>query len=128
MRILNSELEIRVAERTQELEETHRIQDALLDSERAARARADERNATLERPQDTLREYIDTVSHDLRTPLTSIIGEAYMLAKHPDRPEDITRSSGRIDASARRMNAMIHELVETAGGSQATGSRSLVPP
>lgn len=59
-------------------------------------------------------EYIHSISHDLRAPLTVIQGQAQMIQRHPDEAESIQRSTEAIITSAHRMNAMIRELVDSA--------------
>lgn len=43
---------------------------------------------TLERTNEAMREFVATASHDLRTPLSSVIGFAETLAHHPDQLGD----------------------------------------
>ena len=59
-------------------------------------------------------EYIHSISHDLRAPLTVIQGQAQMIQRHPCEPELVLRSTESIIASAQRMNAMIRALVDSA--------------
>ncbi len=66
------------------------------------------RRETDEQREDLLRG----VSHDLRTPLTSVLLQAQRLAGHAD--EDVRRRGEGIVASARRMDALIRDLVDSA--------------
>lgn len=59
-------------------------------------------------------EYIHSISHDLRAPLTVIQGQAQVIQRNPDRVEVVQRSVDAILASTRRMNAMIRDLVDSA--------------
>jgi PAS domain S-box-containing protein len=61
-----------------------------------------------EQREDLLR----AVSHDLRTPLTSLLLQAHRLASHPD--QDVKRRGEVITNGARRMEALISDLVESA--------------
>ena len=70
----------------------------------------------LMREQDR-EEYVHTISHDLRAPLTVILGQAQllerMLAKMGLRGREM-RGAEAIVTSAQRMNAMIQDLVDRA--------------
>lgn len=59
-------------------------------------------------------EYIHSVSHDLRAPLTVIQGHAQMIQHHPDDVELVQRSTKAIVTSSHRMNTMIRDLVDSA--------------
>ncbi len=62
-------------------------------------------------------EYIHTISHDLRTPLTIIQGHAQLLQQALDKAGlsyFARRSSEAIVTSTRQMNAMIQDLVDSA--------------
>jgi PAS domain S-box-containing protein len=61
-----------------------------------------------EQREDLLR----AVSHDLRTPLTSVLLQAHRLISHPD--PDLRRRGEIITSGARRMEALIRDLVESA--------------
>ena len=61
-----------------------------------------------EQREDLLR----AVSHDLRTPLTSVLLQAHRLAAHAD--PDLRRRGEVITSGARRMEALIRDLVESA--------------
>ncbi len=66
-----------------------------------------------ERREDLLR----AVSHDLRSPLTAILGQAELLLRALDRAGMAgreRRNAEGIITSARRMNAMIQDLVDSA--------------
>ncbi len=58
--------------------------------------------------------YIHMISHDLRTPLTVILGQGLMIRSAPDRVEMVRKSAGALVTSAERMNAMIQDLVDSA--------------
>lgn len=59
-------------------------------------------------------QYVAMISHDLRTPIAVIQGQAQMAERFAERPEAVRWSARQIYASARRMNAMITDLVESA--------------
>ncbi len=65
-----------------------------------------------EQREDILR----AISHDLRSPLSAILGHAELLARHLQKA-DLERerlSADAIAINARRMNAMIQDLVDAA--------------
>ncbi len=59
-------------------------------------------------------EYIHMISHDLRTPLTVVLGQGLIIRSAPDRPEIVRKSASALVTSAERMNAMIQDLVDSA--------------
>jgi len=70
------------------------------------------------RAEQEREEYIHTISHDLRAPLTVIQGQAQMLERTLGRraaDSPPRRSAEAIRTSAKRMNAMIQDLVDAAG-------------
>lgn len=58
--------------------------------------------------------YIHMISHDLRTPLTVVLGQGLIIRGAPDRVEMVRKSAGALVTSAERMNAMIQDLVDSA--------------
>ena len=59
-------------------------------------------------------EYIRAISHDLRNPLTGILGNAQIIQRYADRPAVVRRSAEIIVTAARRMSAMLRDLVDSA--------------
>ena len=67
-----------------------------------------ERTASEER----LRRFVADASHELRTPLTSIGGYAELFRRGAaDRPEDLAKTMGRIEAEAARMGVLVEDLL-----------------
>jgi PAS domain S-box-containing protein len=67
--------------------------------------------------QEQREDLVRSVSHDLRTPLTTIIGQAQIIEMILDRTGQngsLRRSAGAIVAGGRRMNTMIQDLVDMA--------------
>lgn len=58
------------------------------------------------------REFTANVSHELKTPLTSISGYAEMIEAGIARPEDIPDFAGRIKREAARLLALIGDILE----------------
>ncbi len=91
--------------------------------ERAAERALARKNAELE-------HYVHAVSHDLRTPLVSLLGFSRLLA---DDYGDVLTDTGRhfldrIEQASRSMEALINDLLELSRIGQANGRRELVDP
>jgi signal transduction histidine kinase len=69
-----------------------------------------ELRAALQRQRDLLR----VVSHDLRSPLGAMMGQAELLARHVDRDSWAAARAAAIVRAGQRMNAMIQDLVDAA--------------
>ena len=59
-------------------------------------------------------EFLAAVSHDLRTPLTSLIGCTKMLQRSDISPEHRVELAAMVDRQAIRLNRMIEELLASA--------------
>jgi len=57
------------------------------------------------------REFSANVSHELKTPLTSISGYAELIREGLARPEDVQRFSGKIYDEAQRLLALIEDII-----------------
>ena len=57
------------------------------------------------------REFTANVSHELKTPLQSILGSAELLEGGLVRPEDIPRFSGLIHTEAARLVALVEDII-----------------
>lgn len=70
-------------------------------------------------------EFTANVTHELKTPLQTIISSAELLNSGLVRPEDLPRFSGYILDEARRMSAMINDIIRLSRleneGEQVTG-------
>ena len=76
-------------------------------------ARAFNRMAEQIRLRDEQREdYVRIASHDLRAPLTTILGHAQMIERTPDRVGLVRKSAEAIATGTRQMNRMIQDLVD----------------
>ncbi|NLJ65837.1 MAG: hypothetical protein GX340_00830, partial [Clostridiales bacterium] len=58
------------------------------------------------------REFTANVSHELKTPLTSIMGYAEIIEKGIAKEEDIPRFTNRIHAEAGRLLALIEDIIK----------------
>lgn len=67
-----------------------------------------------ERAEREREGYAQAISHDLRAPLTVVLAQAQVLQRLPTRVDLVKRSASVIVNSARRMNSMIQDLVDSA--------------
>ncbi len=66
----------------------------------------------LRRLEQLRADFMRAVSHDLRTPLSVILGQGLTIPKLADDPERVRRSAAAIVRGAERMEAMVQELVD----------------
>ena len=64
-------------------------------------------------------EFTANVSHELKTPLTSISGYAEMIENGMARPEDVKKFAGRINREARRMLKLVMDIIKLTELSEA---------
>ncbi len=57
-------------------------------------------------------EFTANVSHELKTPLTSISGYAEMIESGMAKPEDVRAFAGRINREARRMLKLVTDIIK----------------
>ncbi len=69
----------------------------------------------LRRLEQMREEYVSLISHDLRNPLTALMGHSQFLQRHLEQKglEQESHTAELVVKNARRMNAMIHDLVES---------------
>jgi signal transduction histidine kinase len=110
----NHELEDRIDERTKELEKANESlrlvageRELLLQKEQEARREAEIAN----RLRD---EFMATVSHELKTPLNSILGWARMLRAGDLDDEQIKRALSTIIKNSETQNRLIEDLLDVA--------------
>ncbi len=76
-----------------------------------------------EQSEQQRREFSANVSHELKTPLTSIMGYAEIIENGIVKPEDISRFAGKIRSEARRLLTLIEDIIRLSrldeGGRQA---------
>ena len=64
-----------------------------------------------ERAEQQRQEFTANVSHELKTPLTSIMGYAEIIAGGIAKPEDVAPFAGKIRTEARRLLALIEDII-----------------
>ena len=67
-----------------------------------------------ERLETLRREFATNVSHELKTPLTSILGTAEIIQNGLVRPEDIPHFSGNIYREARRLIRIVNDIIKVS--------------
>lgn len=75
------------------------------------------------------REFTANVSHELKTPLTSISGYAEIIESGIARQEDVPVFAGKIRAEAKRLVALVNDILELSrlDEKQGLGAKELVP-
>lgn len=66
----------------------------------------------LEQERDLREQFVSTLTHDLRNPLSASKMNAQMIARHPDRADRIPRLASRITDSLERADKMIEDLLD----------------
>ena len=77
--------------------------------------------ATLNSRAASLRAYADHVTHELKSPLTSIQGAAELLQSDGLSDDDRTALCETVAAASQRMNALLNDLRRHARASQSAG-------
>ena len=63
---------------------------------------------------DIQQQFVNTLSHDLKTPITSAKMNAQLISRNADAPLACVNSASRISGSMNRLEAMIHDLLDTS--------------
>ncbi|MFI3208521.1 MAG: ATP-binding protein [Eubacteriales bacterium] len=74
--------------------------------------RIDNSNKAREEVAEMRKEFSANVSHELKTPLTSISGYAELLQNGMVKPEHISRFAGRIHTEATRLVVLIEDIIK----------------
>src|SRR5437763_1020778 len=104
---LSQSLERRVEERTAELSVANNaLRSTLAELERA--------NSELRRLDELKSDFVAMVSHELRSPLTSILGYCSTMMRHWDRVDDERKRSfiDIIERQSRRLSGLVNDLLE----------------
>lgn len=103
-RIASGDLSVRIEQRSDRVRRSDEIGQLMRDLNTMAES--------LERAQKQEQQFLLSVSHDLRTPLTSIRGFAEALAE--GEAPDPQRAAAVISAEARRLERLVRDLLELA--------------
>jgi light-regulated signal transduction histidine kinase (bacteriophytochrome) len=141
LQALNQELERRVAERTDALEQANatleaeiserkRAEEAVRNLNAGLEVRIQERTAQLEAANKELEAFSYSVSHDLRAPLRAIDGFSRMLVRdyQSNLPEQAQLRLQTIRENAQQMGALIDDLLAFARLSHQGLNKQLVAP
>ena len=63
---------------------------------------------------DIQQKFINTLTHDLKNPITAAKTNADIILKRSDVPEPVIKSAKRINSSLHRLTAMIHDLLDAS--------------
>ncbi|CAM3875569.1 sensor histidine kinase [Alkalicoccus chagannorensis] len=86
-------------------------------------SRIDEMSSQLAAYQQSRKQLLSSISHDLRTPLTYVKAYASLLQDQPQAPEEANRQISVIHREAVRMERLVEDLVELTNMEE--GKRSL---
>ena len=67
------------------------------------------------------REFSANVSHELKTPLTSIMGCSEIMKAGIAKPEDMPRFLGQINSEAKRLLALIDDIIRLSSLDEGNG-------
>ena len=63
---------------------------------------------------DVQQKFLNTLTHDLKTPITSAMVHAQMISRYFDQPDFCLKSSLKIVGSLKRLTGMIHDLLDAS--------------
>ena len=63
---------------------------------------------------DIQQKFVNTLTHDLKTPITAAKMSAQMILKKPDQLDHCVRSASRIVGNLNRLDSMIHDLLDVS--------------
>ena len=86
--------------------------DRINTQNRQIKKQMDELKEEHEKQNKLRREFTANVSHELKTPLTSISGYAEIMGNGLAKPEDISRFSGIIYDEAQRLMALVMDIID----------------
>ena len=94
-----------------EFDEIRPLVDKINTQNRQIKQQMDELKAENEKQNRLRREFTANVSHELKTPLTSISGYAEIMGNGLAKPEDISRFSGIIYDETQRLITLVGDII-----------------
>ena len=79
------------------------------------------------RAEEMRREFSANVSHELKTPLTTILGYSQMINNGMARQEDIAEFSGKIEREAVRLLTLIEDIIKLSSLDEGDGAAEAAP-
>ena len=92
-------------------EELHPLVQRISGQNRQLQQKVDELKMEHERQDAMRREFTANVSHELKTPLTSISGYAELIQGGLVKPEDVPRFAGTIYSEAQRLIVLVNDII-----------------
>ncbi len=83
-----------------------------LDLEKVARKASEDLAGTLQEERDLREQFVNTLTHDLRTPLTAAKMSAQLIQRKPENQELAQSLAGRVVESLGRAEKMIQDLLD----------------
>ena len=80
-----------------------------------------------EKAEKMRREFTANVSHELKTPLTTISGYTEMMSNGMVKPEDVTGVSVKMKSESDRLLALIEDIMRLSELDEADGEKSFEP-
>jgi signal transduction histidine kinase len=63
---------------------------------------------------DIQRKFVNTLTHDLKTPLTAAMMNAQMIQRRTENSDECKKSAGRILNNLHRLDSMVHNLLDAS--------------
>ncbi len=81
----------------------------------------------IERSEAMRREFSANVSHELKTPLTSIMGCAEIIENGIAKADDVSRFAGQIRAESARLLTLIEDIIRLSRLDEGIGAEEFLP-
>lgn len=95
-----------------ELDIENPLENEIYDELKPLLVSMEESNQQKELSTKMRKEFSANVSHELKTPLTSILGYAELMMNNMVRPEDIPRFSEKVHTEASRLLALVDDIIK----------------
>lgn len=99
-------------EKSQAYEEIQPLLDKIMKQNRQIEKQIEELNCEHKKQNDMRRDFTANVSHELKTPLTSISGFAEIIQNGLVKEEDIVRFAGKIHDEAQRLIILVGDIIK----------------